>query len=41
MPILVMNATPLNSAYTDENILPEVDDICITGPMPLNIIDAL
>ncbi len=41
MPIFVMKTMPLKSAYSDEKILPDLEVISITGPIPLKIIEAL
>jgi len=41
MPIFEMNTTPLNRAYVEEKILPAIEVINITGPIPLKIIEEL
>jgi len=40
IPTVVINTTPLKSAYTEENHFPATVLISTTGPIPLNIIEA-
>jgi hypothetical protein len=40
IPVVIRNAVPEKSAYTDANIFAVVDVRVATGPMPVSIIDA-